>query len=115
MKKNIGKSIDTNIPNAEIIFFEKLKQMKDVIVIMTDLNSKKAKEIYTEVICNRIAPHLSKKKFEEMYEDNEYFNVDLVDIEPKTTTIVDCGAYKGDSLDKYMLLFNNEVKEYICF
>lgn len=77
-------------------------------------DDKKSKEVYVEVICNRIAPHLANKCFDQLKEENEYFSTGLFEIIPEEEYIVDCGAYTGDSLQQYMELFNNKIGRYYC-
>lgn len=94
-------------------YFQKNKtKIPEVFDLLAD---KKSKEIYTEVICNRIAPHLASKTFDEIYEENEYFTTGIIEFDPENEYIVDCGAYIGDSLNAYMKLSENKVGKYYCF
>lgn len=88
---------------------DKILQVYDMI------NEEKSKEIYTEVILNRIAPHLAKRIFNDMKEENEYYSTGIFKIVPEKEYIVECGAYTGDSLEEYMEMFDNKVGAYYCF
>lgn len=75
---------------------------RDVILDSLDLfEDDRSKEIYVEAICNRIAPPLATKIFNELKTPGEYFSSDVFSME-KEEYLVDAGAYKGDSIDKFL-------------
>lgn len=92
-------------------FAEQRQRIMQAFELLSDLRSQ---EIYTEVFCNRVAPHLAEKSFVELQEENEYFETGLFPIIPEQEYIVECGAYIGDSLERYMELFHNTVGAYYC-
>lgn len=95
---------------------EWFEENREKILQVYDLyEDDKSKEIYTEIICNRIAPHLAEKCFNDLKEENEYWTTGIVSIIPEQEFIVDCGAYTGDSLEQYMKLFDNKIGAYYCF
>ncbi|WP_271811983.1 FkbM family methyltransferase [Clostridium beijerinckii] len=74
----------------------------------------KSKEIYTEVICNRIAPEFSTKTFNEIKEENEYFSTDIFKL-TDDEYIADCGAFIGDSLEEFYEIKKGKFGAYYCF
>lgn len=60
-----------------------------------------SREIYVEAICNRIAPPLATKIFNEIKTPGEYFDSDVFSMSEEEY-LVDAGAYKGDSIDKLL-------------
>lgn len=66
-----------------------------------------SKEIYTEAICNRIAPPLATKIFNELKTPGEYFNSDVFSM-GDNEYVIDAGAYKGDSIDKFLQVTNGK-------
>lgn len=78
------------------------EEKREVIVDSVDLfEDDISKEIYVEAICNRIAPPLAIKIFNEIKTLGEYFESGIFPIE-KEEFFVDAGAYKGDSIDKLL-------------
>ena len=72
---------------------------RNVIVDTIDLfEDDLSKEIYVEAICNRIAPPLATKIFNEIKSSGEYFASDVFSMGTEEY-VVDAGAYKGDSID----------------
>lgn len=162
--ENYGKEFTTNIQNAKCISVDELKELEDVVVLITvgdcraikkqldelDIESfdfgdlflrvydrkydsdwfiknrdkilkaielfedNKSKEVYTNIICNRIAPHLANKSFNDMKEENEYFSTGIFELTDEEC-IVDCGAYIGDSLEDYYRIKNGKFATYYCF
>lgn len=60
-----------------------------------------SKEIYVEAVCNRIAPSMATKIFNEIKTPGEYFDSDVFKMSEEEY-LVDAGAYKGDSIDKLL-------------
>lgn len=89
---------------------------REMILEAYDLMAdEKSREIYTNVICNRIAPQYATLSFNDMKEENEYFGTDIFEIDPDEEYIVECGSYIGDSLEQYMEMFDNRCGAYYCF
>ncbi len=63
-----------------------------------------SQENYVEIVCNRIAPHLSKKSFENIKTEGEYFSTGLLQYHDQEI-FVDVGAYIGDTIEQ----FQNQV------
>lgn len=99
-------------PKYEASWFERNRAR---IVNAIDLFEDEAsKEIYVEAICNRIAPALSKKIFNEIKTPGEYFDSDvfkMCDLE----YLVDAGAYTGDSIDKLLKVTNGKCGKIYSF
>lgn len=75
---------------------------RNKIVSTIDLfEDDKSKEIYVEAVCNRIAPPLAEKIFNEIKTPGEYFETDVFQM-GDSEYLVDAGAYKGDSIDKFL-------------
>lgn len=55
-----------------------------------------SKEVYAEVLCNRIAPHLANKIFNQIKIPGEYFKHDVFKL-GNHEVLVDAGAFNGDS------------------
>lgn len=66
-----------------------------------------SKETYVETICNRIAPPLAKKIFNEIKIPGEYFESGVFSM-GENEYFVDAGAYKGDSIDKMLKATNGK-------
>lgn len=79
-------------------FEEKRKEIVDSVDLFEDDASR---EIYVEAICNRIAPPVATKIFNEIKTPGEYFETGIFPI-GQEEYFVDAGAYKGDSIDKLL-------------
>lgn len=66
-----------------------------------------SKEIYVETICNRIAPPLATKIFNEIKTPGEYFASDVFSM-GEEEYVVDAGAYTGDSIEKFLKTTNGQ-------
>ncbi len=74
---------------------------RDDIMAAADLfEDDRSRENYVEIICNRIAPHLSKKTFEEIKTEGEYFDTGVFQY-LKEEIFVDIGAYTGDTIEQF--------------
>lgn len=83
------------------------KQRRSILNSADLFEDEKSKEIYVEAICNRIAPPLAKKIFNELKTSGEYFSSDVFSMGPEEY-FVDAGAYKGDSIDKLLKITNGK-------
>lgn len=79
----------------------------DIIDTLNIFEDDISKEIYTEAICNRIAPPLATKIFNELKTPGEYFDSDVFSM-GNNEYMVDAGAYKGDSIDKFLKVTNGQ-------
>lgn len=73
-----------------------------------------SKEIYVEAVCNRIAPHLATKIFNEIKTPGEYFNSDVFKMS-SNECMVDAGAYKGDSIEKFLNVTGGKFEKIYSF
>lgn len=81
---------------------EWFESRRKIILDSLDLfEDEQSKEIYVEAICNRIAPPLAKKIFNELKTPGEYFESDVFSMGVEEY-VVDAGAYKGDSIDDFL-------------
>lgn len=78
------------------------------------LEDEKSKEVFTNVFCNRVAPQYSKYKYEQLCTLPQYFPEDLF-LMSDNESVVDCGAYTGDTLEEFLKVTNNKYKNYYCF
>lgn len=60
-----------------------------------------SKKVYTNVICNRIAPKYADMDFHDMEEQGEYFDTGIFTLE-ENECMVDAGAYNGDSIQAFL-------------
>jgi hypothetical protein len=61
---------------------------------------KKAGENYVEILCNRLAPHLCQKLFQDIKTDGEYFSTGILRFGSEEV-FVDVGAYIGDTVEQF--------------
>lgn len=66
------------------------------------LESTESKEVYVNVLCNRIAPHLSARSYEEMCVFPQYFYEHEGYRLGSQEVLVDCGAYTDDTLEEFL-------------
>lgn len=81
-------------------------QKEDMLRVFHLLEDEKSRWIYTNIICNRIAPQFSTASYEQMCQLPQYFPSDLFVLSDKKA-VVDGGAYTGDTLISFL-------KEYGC-
>lgn len=70
-----------------------------------------SKEVFVNVFCLRAAPHLAWRSYEDMCVKPQYFPADIVPIED-CRSVVDCGAYIGDTLEEFVELTRRGGQEY---
>lgn len=76
--------------------YEKENILKTLELFEDDLSQ----ENYVEIICNRLAPHLSQKTFEDIKTDGEYFSTGILRFGSEEV-FVDVGAYIGDTVEQF--------------
>lgn len=79
-------------------FKENLDAAVNALELFADDESK---EVYTGVICNRIAPHLAQKTFYELQTSGEYFDHGLFELS-NNEIMVDAGAFNGDTITEFI-------------
>lgn len=87
-------------------FFERQDKILNAVECFHD---EKSKNIYVEVLCNRIAPELSTQIFNQLKEENEYFQTNIFHLSDKG------GAYVGDTLETFLNLVKFKYEAYYCF
>lgn len=78
------------------------------------LCDEKSKEIYVDIFCRRVAPHMAIRSYEEMCEEPQYFPEDVYKLEDGES-VVDCGAYQGDTLEVFASLMGRKTYTYHAF
>lgn len=91
-----------------------LNQKKNILKAFDYLEDEESKKIFVNIFCNRVAPQYSKYKYEELCTLPQYFPKDLFNIS-NNESVVDCGAYIGDTLEEFLKVSNNTYKNYYCF
>lgn len=74
----------------------------------------KSKEIFVNIFCLRVAPHLAWKSYEELCTHPQYFPEDIISL-AECKNVVDCGAYVGDTLEEFARLTGAEYEHYYAF
>lgn len=85
--------------------------MKEVLGWLHDDESRR---VYTNVICNRIAPELSEFDFDQLYSEGEYFDTDVFKADDHEC-YVDCGAYIGDTVERLLECTNGRASQIYAF
>lgn len=78
------------------------KQFEENTILETyDLLEENAKEIYVELLANRLAPELAEKGFRELCNSCEYYNQIFFPVTSEEY-LADCGAYNGDTIKELL-------------
>lgn len=75
---------------------EKENILKTLELFEDDLSQ----ENYVEILCNRLAPHLCQKSFQDIKTDGEYFSTGILSFGSEEV-FVDVGAYIGDTVEQF--------------
>lgn len=78
-----------------------LGQKSRVLQAYSLLEDQESQKIFVNVFCNRAAPHLSDFDYADLYSAPQYFPDGIVDLKDHES-ILDCGAYTGDTLEQFM-------------
>lgn len=73
-----------------------------IIEAYHSLTDNESRRTFVNLICNRIAPSLSRYSYEELYTAGEYFNSGVYKL-TDDEYYIDCGAFDGDTVDKFIL------------
>lgn len=92
-------SIDGNISEAE---FEK----NQILDAFQSFASWRSKEIYVELLANRLAPEFSRKSYSALSSPVDYFDTSCYKITDHES-FVDCGAYNGDTIRSFLKIVKN--------
>lgn len=87
---------------------------KEILEGIDLFEDEESKEVYVNVICNRIAPKYSKKKFHDLEVKGEYFESGIFSL-TDNECFVDAGAYDGDSILQFIKSVDGKYKEIYGF
>lgn len=100
-------------PRNRAWFYEQIPKIKQVYRLLTD---QKSKEIYMDLLCNWMAPELSRKSYEELYEENHYFGAVAEGYRIGEEEILcDVGAYTGDTIEHFLKTTNGAFEQIYAF
>lgn len=86
----------------------------EVFKCFDSLEDDKSREIYVNIICNRIAPQYVELTYTQMCQEPQYFPEDLF-LLSENECFVDGGAYIGDTLESFLEVTNGKFDEYHAF
>lgn len=78
------------------------------------LEDDKSREIYVNIICNRMAPQFAELTYAQMCQEPQYFPEDLFTLS-EHECFVDGGAYIGDTLESFLKVVNKKFDSYHAF
>lgn len=78
-----------------------------ILDVFESINSARSKELYVEILAQRLAPEQSTKTYEELFSPTDYFDQSCYHI-TDNEVFVDCGAYNGDTIKEFL----NTVKDF---
>lgn len=79
------------------------------------LHDDESKFVYSNVICNHIAKHLSTASYDSLYTSGQYFApVNLYKL-GENESFLDIGAYNGDTLYDFLKCVNKKFNHIYCF
>lgn len=73
-----------------------------------------SREIFVNIFCLRVAPHLAWRSYEELCTLPQYFPEDIIS-RADCKNVVDCGAYTGDTLEEFVSLVEGKYEHYYAF
>lgn len=77
-------------------------------------SDEKSREIFANIFCLRVAPHLAWRSYEGMCTKPQYFPEDIISL-AECKNVVDCGAYIGDTLEEFVKLTGGKYEHYYAF
>ncbi len=89
-------------------------EQENIIKAFHLLGDEKSRERYVNVICNRIAPQMSTMSYDQMYQSLQYFPNDVFKL-TEHESVVDGGAYTGDTLSSFLQVSQNQFDAYHAF
>ncbi len=73
-----------------------------ILDVFDSLGSEQSKEIYTELLANRLTPELRAKNYQELYShSSDYFDRECLSFTDQEA-FVDCGGYTGDTIESFL-------------
>ncbi|MBQ7477988.1 MAG: FkbM family methyltransferase [Selenomonadaceae bacterium] len=73
-----------------------------------------SREVFANVFCLRVAPHLAQRKYEDICTLPQYFPKDILPL-GEDECVVDCGAYIGDTLEEFFRTTGGRFERYDAF
>ena len=117
--------IKTGLPFVKLqdCFFEIIANMErskewfdknNILDVYDWLADEESKRVYTNVLCNRIAPDFSEFYYDALYSEGEYFETSAFRIEDEEC-FIDCGAYNGDTIERFLDITDGHVRTIYAF
>lgn len=109
--------------NLQDCFFEMIANMErskawfhknNILEVLSWLADEESRRVYTNVLCNRIAPPFSEYYYDSLYSPGEYFETDAFRMSEKECYI-DCGAYNGDTIERFLEITEGRVGDIYAF
>lgn len=85
-----------------------------LLEVLNEIKDDESRHVYTNVLCNRLAPHLSEADYNELYSIGEYFETGVFAL-GEHESYVDCGAYTGDTIEKFLRVVNGKFSHIYGF
>lgn len=89
-------------------------QKGDIFQAFRLLEDEKSREIFVNIICNRIAPQFSQMTYAQMCQAPQYFPQDVIRLSDHEC-VVDGGAYTGDTLSSFLEACHGRFDAYHAF
>ena len=87
---------------------------QELLAAFDALEDERSCEIFANVFCLRVAPHLAAKEYEDLCTFPQYFPQDVVTLTDHES-VVDCGAYTGDTLQEFAKITGSRFARYDAF
>ena len=87
---------------------------QSLLAAFDSLEDDASREIFTNVFCLRVAPQFADKDYEDLCTLPQYFPQDVVNLTDHET-IIDCGAYNGDTLQEFAEITKGQFARYHAF
>ena len=104
--------LDDTMGAEEECFREGDKQ--NLLAAFDSLEDDASREIFTNVFCLRVAPQFADKDYEDLCTLPQYFPQDVVKLTDHET-VIDCGAYNGDTLQEFAEITKGQFARYHAF
>lgn len=100
-------------PRERAWFRQQIPKIKQVYRLLTDDRSK---SMYIDLLCNWLTPERSRKSYEELYEENQYFGAVAEGYRiGKEEILCDVGAYTGDTIENFLNTTNGAFEQIYAF
>ncbi|MCM1251844.1 MAG: FkbM family methyltransferase [Clostridium sp.] len=84
---------------------------ENISQVYSMLGDEKSKQVYRSVLQHRIEHNLAL--INDIYDENQYFGNDIINT--VSGNFVDCGAFNGDTLKRFLKQIGNEQYNYYAF